>query len=69
MIAVNELKGRIVAAGYTEGKIADILGITQKTFGLKLKRGVLGSDEIETLIELLNIQDPMPIFFAPKVTQ
>jgi transcriptional regulator with XRE-family HTH domain len=64
MIAVNELKGRIVAKGYTQEKVAEKLGITPKTLHLKLKRGVLGTDEAETLIHLLDIKDPNAIFFA-----
>lgn len=64
MIAVNELKGKIIAKGYTQEKIAEALGITPKTLSLKLKRGVLGSNEIEKLIEILAISDPMAIFFA-----
>jgi transcriptional regulator with XRE-family HTH domain len=68
MIAVNELKGKIVSKGYTQEKVANALGISPKTFGTKLKRGVLGSDEIETLINMLSIEDPMAIFFVKKVT-
>jgi len=64
VIAVNELKGKIIAKGYTQEKIAEALGITPKTLSLKLKRGVLGSNEIEKLIEILAISDPMAIFFA-----
>jgi len=64
VIAVNELKGKIIAKGYTQEKIAEALGITPKTLSLKLKRGVLGSNEIEKLIEILAISEPMAIFFA-----
>lgn len=67
MIAVNKLKGRIAEKGYTQGQIAKMLGISANTFHRKLARGVLGSDEIEALIKILDIKDPMGFFFASEV--
>jgi transcriptional regulator with XRE-family HTH domain len=64
MILINELKGKIVAKGMTQEKVANELGITPKTFNLKLKKGVFSSDEIEKMIKILNIEDPISIFFA-----
>lgn len=64
MIKINELKGRIVAMGLTQREIANILGITPKTFNTKLKKGIFNSNEIEMLIEFLEINDPISIFFA-----
>lgn len=64
MVAVNKLKGLIVANGMTQESLAKEIGITPKTFYLKMKKGVFGSDEIEKMIEILHIEDPMPIFFA-----
>lgn len=61
---VNELKGRIVAKGYTQEQIAKMLHITPNTFRRKLAKGVLGSGEIEILIKALDIKDPTSIFFA-----
>jgi hypothetical protein len=34
-----------------------------------MKNGVFGSDEIEEMIDYLNIEEPMPIFFAKTVTR
>lgn len=67
MIAINELKGRIVAKGLTQEQVANMLGISPNTFRRKLAKGVLGSDEIEKLIKILGIEDPMKIFFANTV--
>lgn len=67
MIATNELKGRIVAKGLTQEQVANMLGISSNTFRRKLTKGVLGSDEIEKLIKILGIEDPMQIFFTNKV--
>ncbi len=66
MIATNELKGRIVAKGFTQEQVAKELGISANTFRRKLSKGVLGSDEIEKLIKLLDIKDPMAIFLLTK---
>ena len=68
LILINELKGKILAKGYTQKKIAEEIGITPKTFSEKLKRGIFGSDEIEVMIEKLELKNPMEIFFANVVT-
>lgn len=64
MILVNELKGRIVAAGFSQEEVAKKLGITPKTFYLKMKKGVFNSDEILIMIDMLGIEEPAKIFFA-----
>lgn len=68
MILTNELKGIIVARGKTQQEVAERLGVTPKTFTLKMQKGVFGSDEIEVMIDFLQIDNPMEIFFAKKVT-
>ena len=68
MIDTNALKGIIVAQGLTQEKVARHIGMNPKTFGRKMKKGVFGSDEMEAMIELLSIEDPMRIFFADEVT-
>lgn len=68
MIRTDELRGEISKAGFSQAKLAREIGITPKTFYEKMKIGVFGSDEIEKMIELLKIKDPMKIFFANKVT-
>lgn len=66
MVNTQELKGRIVAKGYTQGEVAKMIGITAKTFGEKMKKGVFGSDEIYQLIQILELDDPMSIFLQTK---
>lgn len=63
MVQINEIKGRMRAEGYTQEKLAKELGISSKTLSSRLKKGVFGSDEIEKLISILNIKNPMEIFF------
>lgn len=64
MIDRNALKGVITANGLSQKDVAKHLGIAPKTFYSKMKKGVFGSDEIESMIELLSIENPSPIFFA-----
>jgi len=66
MILTDRLKGIIVSRGLTQKEVAEKLGMTPKTFYLKMKIGVFGSDEIERMIEILDIEDPGYIFFGIK---
>jgi hypothetical protein len=64
MVDTNRLKGAIVSKGLTQEDVAKHLEMSSKTFYLRMKKGVFGSDEIEKMIDFLKIEDPMPIFFA-----
>ena len=66
MIKTNELRGVIAKNGYSQSDIAKMIGITPKTFYEKMKIGVFGSDEIEVMIHLLKIENPVDIFFAKE---
>lgn len=66
MIKTDELRGIIAKNNLSQAKVAEVLGITPKTFYEKMNRGVFGSDEIEAMIQLLKIDDPVAIFFARK---
>lgn len=66
MIDVPKLRGLIVEKGYTQAQVAEHIGISPKTFYERMKKGVFGSDEIDAMIELLDISNPMPIFFKKK---
>ena len=64
MIATDKLRGIISERGTSQRKVAKALGMTEKTFYSKMKRGVFDSDEIQSMIDLLNIENPAEIFFA-----
>lgn len=68
MIKTDELIGIIAKRKMSQRKVAKSIGITERTFYRKIRKGVFGSDEIEKMIELLNIEEPMKIFFAQNVT-
>ena len=66
MIRTDKLRGVIAEKGYSQSDIARKIGITPKTFYEKMKNGVFGSDEIQVMIDVLNIEDPASIFFAKE---
>lgn len=66
MVDSNKLKSIIVLNNMTQESVARAIGMAPKTFYLKMKKRVFGSDEIEKMMELLNIDDPMPVFFVPE---
>lgn len=68
MIDKNKLRAAWVSKGLTQATVAKEIGVSNKTFSLKMKKGVFGSDEIEKMISYLDIADPVAIFFAGKVT-
>lgn len=68
MIDTNALRGAIAAKGLTQQEVAVHIGMTPKTFYSKMKKGVFGSDEMESMIELLTLDNPGAIFFKQKVT-
>ena len=69
MIDVEGLKRAVRVSGYTMKSFAKSMNISRTALYRKLQSGVLRSDEIELMLQLLHIQDPVPIFFASKVTQ
>ena len=66
MIKTDELRGIIAKNGYSQSDVARKIGVTPKTFYEKMKNGVFGSDEIEIMIDVLHIEDPVAIFFAKQ---
>lgn len=68
MVDTNRLRGIIVTKQKTQEQVARHIGITPKTFYDRMKKGVFGSDEIEKMIDYLEIDDPMSVFFTQNVT-
>ena len=66
MIRTDKLRGVIAERGYSQADVAKTIGIVPKTFYDKMQKGIFGSEEIEAMIELLKIEDPMAIFFAKE---
>lgn len=68
MIDVNKLRGIMAERGRSGQDMARVIKKTPKTFYAKMKAGVFNSDEIEAIVRDLEIENPMEIFFADKVT-
>lgn len=68
VIDTDKLRGIIVENKKTQSDVAKMIGITPKTFYLRMQKGIFGSDEIQIMIDNLHIDNPMDIFFARKVT-
>ena len=61
---VNALKAEMIKKGYTQATLATELGITSRTFSNRLKKQEFGSKEIAVMMKVLDIKDPMKIFFT-----
>lgn len=66
MVAVDKLRGIIAERGMSQRQVAKLLGVTEKTFYTKMKTGVFGTDEVERLIDILSIQNPVDIFLVKR---
>lgn len=64
MVNVKELKAEMTRNGYTQERLAAEMGISSRTLCSKLKKGVFGTDEVEKIVKILKIKNPVPIFLA-----
>lgn len=64
MVATEKLRGIIAERGLSQRKVAECLGMTEKTFYSKMKKGIFDSDEMAEMITILKIENPNEIFFA-----
>ncbi len=60
----EELRAIIARNGLSQRKVAAMIGISEKTFYEKMKKRKFGSDEMEAMISILHIEDPISIFFS-----
>lgn len=68
MVRTDELRGIFAKNKKSQTDIARMIGVTPKTFYIRMQKGVFGSDEIQIMIDELHIDNPMDIFFAKEVT-
>ena len=68
MLNTNLFRSEMIKNGYTYKKMASELGMSERTFSKRVKSGDFGAAEIDAMIPLLNISDPIPMFFAQLVT-
>ena len=58
MINTNLLKGKIMAAGYTQESLAREMGISKNTMSAKVNGKSLYVDEAEKMCYILGINEP-----------
>ena len=63
MINAPKLRGLIIERGFTQQDVALYIGISAKTFYDKMKTGKFKLNEIDKMVELLGLDDPVPVFF------
>ena len=61
---VPKLRGVIYERGMSQRQVAVALGMSERTFYTKMKKGVFRTDEAEKMIQLLHISNPAEIFFG-----
>jgi len=67
MINANLIRARIVELGLTQQQVAEKIGMSPKTFSIKMNNGKFGLDEADKMIEVLKIDKPDKYFFANEV--
>ncbi len=68
MLDVRALKAEIVKKGYTQAMFCEKIGMAHSTFVRKMKLKSVTTSEAEKMIEILEIKDPVGIFFAKDLT-
>ena len=63
MVDIPELRGAIAKAGYSQAAVARALGLTPQGFMKKMQRCDFKTSEAEQMVQLLDIKDPIAIFF------
>ena len=63
---VPKLRGIISERGYSQREVADAIGVSEKTFYSKMKKGAFSTNEAEKMIEFLHIENPVEIFLCTK---
>lgn len=68
MFDVKRLKAQLVLKGMTAKELAERLGMDESTFYRKMNAdGAFSRQQINAMIEILDIENPMDIFFAAEL--
>ena len=68
MINANLIRAKIVENGMTQQQVAKAIGMSAKTFSIKMQNGKFGLDEADKLIDVLKIEEPERYFFDQVVS-
>ncbi len=68
MIDIKLLRAEMARNGCSQKELAEKIGMRPATIARRMKKAVFLTDEVEKIIDVLNIQNPMEVFFAQKTT-
>jgi DNA-binding Xre family transcriptional regulator len=68
MFNEREFEAQLVRKGIKKYELADRLGMSYTNLYRKIKTGRFTREEIGKIIDIAGIDDPVPIFFADKLT-
>ena len=69
MFDKRKFMAQMVLAGMSQKELAQAIGIDESTLYRKINNnGSFSRKEMNTIIDVLHIDDPTPIFFAPELT-
>ena len=68
MLDTNALRAEMARKRVTQKELSKAIGISEKTFISRMKRGFFGTDEAQIIVDTLKLTDPAAIFFAKRVT-
>lgn len=62
----QKLKGLIIERGYTQRKLAKLIGVSEATMYSKMQKGIFGTDEATHIMNILHIskEEAGDIFLA-----
>ena len=66
MVNTSKLRGLIAEKNMSQSQVAEKLEITGDTFYRKMKSGKFDTDEAYKLIQILQIENPVEVFFMPE---
>lgn len=68
MFNKREFDAQLVRKGVKKYELAEKLGMTYTNLYRKIESGKFTREEIGKIITILDISDPVPIFFADELT-
>lgn len=69
MVDTNKLRGVIAERRKTVRGVASEIGISSRAMYNKMRTGSFDNREMSRLVDVLGIENPVPIFFAELVAQ
>lgn len=64
MVDTNKLKATIVERGLTQTEVRNRMGLTKRQWQHRIEKKKFDSDDMLKLVNILDITDPVPIFFV-----